>query len=434
MKTLAKRLSLSLFFCAGSVYADGAIPVDPSKTQVINIPGAPTHVDIAPPDPWGVSLNRFKEFNVSKNGMKFNNIAEWWNINKNPNFQGKAADIIIAEVTEMKASQLDGMMRVLGQKAQLIIANPWGINCNGCGFDNVSWGILLTGVPQFVNGKLDHYYVGDSAGGKVVIQEKGLNWTGADYLTIITRSLELQGSIDRDGSKFNPKHKSNYILGTNKVDLEGNIFFLQRENAPPLALDVGVFGAMYGHTKIISTEEGVGVKFAGKLNSGVAIDDNGNVIANNGKGNVIANNGKDVEMRLRGPLEFSGIAELANLAVKPVSPADNKVNVNHTGFIQTSNTVEMVANEITSKGTIGTGRLMIDAKKLEHNGPISLKADSVINVSHEFTGTGKIQSEGKIDLRVPEGFDNGQGMISANPLNIIPIPKEPPIQVEQPAA
>ena len=54
------------------------------------------------------------------------------------------ACIILAQVSETN-SLLFGTLEVVGAEAVVIIANPNGITCNGCGFINASRVDLVTG-------------------------------------------------------------------------------------------------------------------------------------------------------------------------------------------------------------------------------------------------------------------------------------------------
>lgn len=66
----------------------------------------------------------------------------------NPNLAGGSARIILNEVTHANPSQLNGYLEVAGQRAQVVVANPWGISCSGCGFINTQQAMLSTGTPQ----------------------------------------------------------------------------------------------------------------------------------------------------------------------------------------------------------------------------------------------------------------------------------------------
>ena len=63
----------------------------------------------------------------------------------NPNITGSEADLILFQVTGSTVSDLGGTIEVFGGEAGLIIANPNGITCVGCGFINVNRVDLVTG-------------------------------------------------------------------------------------------------------------------------------------------------------------------------------------------------------------------------------------------------------------------------------------------------
>ncbi|WP_404829515.1 two-partner secretion domain-containing protein [Dickeya solani] len=46
-------------------------------------------------------------------------------------------------------SRLAGYLEVAGQAANVVVANPYGITCSGCGFLNTPRITLTTGTPQF---------------------------------------------------------------------------------------------------------------------------------------------------------------------------------------------------------------------------------------------------------------------------------------------
>jgi filamentous hemagglutinin family protein len=59
------------------------------------------------------------------------------NIGGNVLFAGSGAAqarLIVAEVTAANPSSLNGQIEVFGAGADLVVANPYGISCNGCGF------------------------------------------------------------------------------------------------------------------------------------------------------------------------------------------------------------------------------------------------------------------------------------------------------------
>ena len=62
-------------------------------------------------------------------------------------------------------------MEVAGKKADVVIANPSGIQCDGCGVINAGRTTLTTGKVEVENGQLKGYRV---KGGKVTVGQKGM--------------------------------------------------------------------------------------------------------------------------------------------------------------------------------------------------------------------------------------------------------------------
>jgi filamentous hemagglutinin len=127
---------------------------------VINAPGTGLEhagngvpiVNIAAPNASGLSHNQFRDYNVGSEGVILNNATARTQTTQlggiilgNPNLDGRAASTILNEVNGGKASQLRGYTEVAGQSARVIVANPYGISCNGCGFINTPRVTLTTG-------------------------------------------------------------------------------------------------------------------------------------------------------------------------------------------------------------------------------------------------------------------------------------------------
>jgi len=111
-------------------------------------------VDIAPPGAGGVSNNAFTHFNVGPAGVVLNNSATAsptqlaGQVNGNPMLGNGPAATILNQVTAPNPSQLLGTLEIAGQRANVIVANPAGITCNGCGFLNANRATLTTGHPH----------------------------------------------------------------------------------------------------------------------------------------------------------------------------------------------------------------------------------------------------------------------------------------------
>lgn len=103
-------------------------------------------INIDAPNNYGVSHNKFDEFSINKEQTKILNNSNkdaksqvtQKEIKKNEKLNGKEADIIIAEVTGTKKTNLEGTLEVLGKRADLIIANENGITLNGQRFVNTN--------------------------------------------------------------------------------------------------------------------------------------------------------------------------------------------------------------------------------------------------------------------------------------------------------
>ena len=110
-------------------------------------------IDIKEPDFNGLSDNQVDDFDVNAEGTILNNSAGGGTaqlgdivVPANPNITaGSEASLILFQVANT-ASSLNGQIEVFGGEAGLIIANPNGITCDGCGFINTNRVDLVTGV------------------------------------------------------------------------------------------------------------------------------------------------------------------------------------------------------------------------------------------------------------------------------------------------
>lgn len=111
----------------------------------------------------------------------------------NPLLQGVAAQRIVAEVTGGTASSLAGQVEVFGNRADLVLANPWGITCNGCGFIGVNRATLSSGAPVWAGTALDGF---DVAGSSVNIGAAGLNGAGLTGLDLLGGAVNVAGTVN----------------------------------------------------------------------------------------------------------------------------------------------------------------------------------------------------------------------------------------------
>ena len=133
-----------MFFC---------LAITTILTQVVT-------TNIATPNSNGLSNNQVSDFDVNTDGTILNNSASDGTaqlggtaVTANPNITaGSEANLILFQVTGTEVSDLDGTIEVFGTKAGLIIANPNGISCDGCGFINADRVDLVTGTYNIDTG------------------------------------------------------------------------------------------------------------------------------------------------------------------------------------------------------------------------------------------------------------------------------------------
>jgi len=134
-----------------SSYAN-TLPIEVDGTTNTQIDAAANGVpivNIAAPNSGGLSHNKFNSYNVNPSGLVINNATDNPNqvvqtqigglITDNPNLANSgSARVILNEVTSTNRSILNGYTEIGGRQADLIIANPNGIEMNSAGFINVS--------------------------------------------------------------------------------------------------------------------------------------------------------------------------------------------------------------------------------------------------------------------------------------------------------
>ncbi|CUJ00824.1 hemagglutinin repeat-containing protein [Achromobacter xylosoxidans] len=220
-------------------------------------------VNIAPPSAGGVSNNRYTQFNVGPSGVVLNNSGAAsqtqlaGQVAGNPMLGNQRAATILNQVTANNPSRLMGMLEVAGNRANVIVANPAGITCNGCGFLNANRATLTTGKPVIgPDGTLGF----DIASGRLAIEGAGLYGANLSQVDLLARTLELNAQVWAD--------RLNVVAGSARVGYDGiDVSALAGDGAGTgVALDVAALGGMYANSiRLIGTEAGVGVNVGGNL-------------------------------------------------------------------------------------------------------------------------------------------------------------------------
>ncbi|RLZ08822.1 filamentous hemagglutinin N-terminal domain-containing protein [Acinetobacter sp. 2JN-4] len=229
-------------------------------------------INIQTPNKSGVSHNIYKEFDVPTQGAVLNNSRTGaassivGSVGANPYLQTGEARLILNEVNSARASQFEGNLEIAGQRADLIIANPSGINVKGGGFINANRATLTTGKPQFnADGSIKQFVIDQ---GKITISANtgsqfglgGAN-NNANYLDIYTRALELNAQLHAE-------QDIQVVTGANTIsaDLTQIQDKTSTAAAPTVAIDVKALGGMYANNiYLVGTEKGLGVNNAGTL-------------------------------------------------------------------------------------------------------------------------------------------------------------------------
>ncbi|WP_159567767.1 filamentous hemagglutinin N-terminal domain-containing protein, partial [Budvicia diplopodorum] len=265
--TLFTSLALGLMTislpASADIVADHAAPANQQPT-VINSGNGTPQVNIQTPSAGGVSRNTYSQFDVDQRGVILNNANApattqlGGYVAANPWLAQGEAKIILNEVNSRDPSKLNGYIEVAGKKAQVVIANPSGITCDGCGFINANRATLTTGTPVVNNGNLDGYTVTQ---GKIVVQGRGLDSNQQDYTDLIARSVDVNAGIWAK--------ELTVVAGKNRVSADTTqIEKLGKNDAdsPQFAVDVAALGGMYANSiRLIGTEDGVGVHNAGTI-------------------------------------------------------------------------------------------------------------------------------------------------------------------------
>jgi len=251
--------------------AQAQIVADPQapgaqRPTVLSAPNGVPLVNIQTPSAAGVSRNLYRRFDVMRAGAILNNsrlpvqtqLGGW--VPANPWLATGPARVILNEVNSADPSLLQGWVEVAGPRAELVIANPAGIQVNGAGFINASRLTLTTGTPLLQGGALDAYRV---QRGAIGIGGEGLDARGADSTAILARAVTLNARLWAQRLQL--------VTGANTVaaeDASARGAATPLGEAPRLALDVAELGGMYaGHIRLIGTEAGVGVNSLGVLSA-----------------------------------------------------------------------------------------------------------------------------------------------------------------------
>lgn len=254
---------------AQSVSASSTAPAA-NQPGVGAAPNGVPLIDIVTPNSSGLSHNKFSDFNVGTQGLILNNFNGEVGASNlggvtpgNPNLKTSgSASVILNEVTSGNRSALNGATEVFGGRADVIIANPNGITCSGCGFINTPHATLTTGVPTIgADGQLSGFTVN---GGDVTFDGAGGNFAAApgsvDLFDVVARNIHVNAPIYGKTVRLTGgASKYDYATGESTA-------LTATSGTPEYAIDGTALGAMQAdRIKVVVTEKGAGVKMSGDM-------------------------------------------------------------------------------------------------------------------------------------------------------------------------
>ena len=396
---------------AQNIVADKSAPAQQQPTIIQTGNGIP-QANIQTPTAAGVSVNQYSHFNVDNHGAVLNNsrrniqtqLGGW--IQGNPWLAGGEARVIVNQVNSANPSLLGGYIEVGGRRAEVVIANPSGIQVDGGGFINASRATLTTGQPQYQAGDLSGFKIRQ---GNVVIAGHGLDARDTDYTQILSRAVKIDGPVWGKDVRV--------LAGQNGVSADGSIqsSFSSAGNTNSAnslyAIDTGALGGMYaGKITLISTDRYASVRNRGQLFASagnVAVNAEGK-LTNTG---TIAATGENhaVSLHARNVHNSGTIASQDDANIHSQT-LDNSGTVLSSGELTIRN-LGRLQNQ--NNGTIQAARLDMSTGSLDNTGNITQTGSQALDL----VSAGKFDNSGKIGVS-----DVPQTSLNPNPSVIPQIP------------
>nr|WP_089566723.1 hemagglutinin repeat-containing protein [Escherichia coli] len=444
-------LAFSLWLASGMVHsvsaagivADHGAPGHQQPTITQTASGIP-QVNIQTPSAGGVSHNTYSQFDVGNQGVILNNAHN--NVQTqlggmvagNPWLARGEARIILNEVNSRNPSQLNGFVEVAGKKAQVVIANPAGISCDGCGFINANRATLTTGQPQMKNGSLTGFSV---ERGEIQITGKGMDASRTDYTDIIARSVKINAGIWAQDLKV--------TTGRNNVDIAHGQTEKKAADAssqPQVALDVSSLGGMYaGKIRLVGTETGVGVRNAGHIGAQAGavtltadgrIENSGSISAKtdvhlattrelHNSGSVYA--GQDTQIQSDGVFTHTGsVASRRNTRIQTARLTGGERSLLAAGVKDDGRLAEAGNLTVSTTGELAAHGQVLSGGNMQLKGQGLDLSNSRIQGQHTGldAGSGNLSTQnaqlsaGTLSARTAGQFSNNGGTINADTLQI----------------
>ncbi|CAN7600855.1 hemagglutinin repeat-containing protein [Trinickia sp. LjRoot230] len=391
-------------------------------------------INITAPNRAGVSLNNFTQYNVGTNGAVIVNSGRpsasqlAGAVQGNPFLGNQSARVIINQVTSGNATRLLGPTEIAGHRANLVIANPAGITCAGCGFINTPRVSLSTGLPTLnADGSLAGLNVTQ---GHIDITGAGLDARGS-ALDLISRAMTINAQLWADWADA--------VAGANQVDYGTNAAHPQPGvgPAPYFAIDAKALGSMYANgVRLIGTEAGLGVRDVGGItsltgeihlsaNGEITIEPRARLQSAAGtriEGKVVTNRGEIVSaqaaaLRASAALSNEGVIAAAGAVTLEAAVLRNSAQVwagvDSSGVLSAPGAVKLAASEVVNRGLIaaGGGIDVVARERMSNVGGTLLANHATIDAARLDNTDGRIGTAGQLTIEVAHDISNAGGLI-----------------------
>ncbi|HDU3930133.1 TPA: hemagglutinin repeat-containing protein [Klebsiella aerogenes] len=373
-----------------AIVADNHAPGG-QQPQIANSANGTPQVNIQTPSGAGVSRNVYSQFDVDGRGVVLNNSHANTStqlagmVAGNPNLAKGEARVILNEVNTRDPSRLNGYIEVAGQKAQVVIANPAGISCDGCGFINANRATLTTGQVQYGNGQISGY---DVNRGEIIVQGGGLDASSVDSTDLLARAVKINAGVWAQELKV--------TAGRNQIDAAHSRTTAKSADGsalPAVAIDVSALGGMYAHKiRLVGTERGVGVHNAGNIGAAagdVAISADG-ALSNSG----VIQSAQNLQLSVKGDLHNQGQLYAGKDSVVTAS-----ATLTNDGMIAAQGDTRIAANALRSaqNSTLAAG-LNSDGSTAS-SGALTLNSQSSLALNGRNMAAGTLTAQGRtVDL------------------------------------
>ncbi|MDE6224241.1 MAG: filamentous hemagglutinin N-terminal domain-containing protein, partial [Alphaproteobacteria bacterium] len=341
-------------------------------------------LNIAKPSDAGVSVNKFKDFNVGQEGLIVNNLnLQDYNFNYkselsgghvefNPNFRdGDYAKVILNEVVSNSKTAMNGFTEIYGHPADYIVANPNGITCAGCGFINTTRLALITGSSNIKNGDIESFTISPNAVLRIDGQGVGnLGLYSPSSADLVSNAIKISGDIAVYGDL-------KVLSGNDKYDWNLQTISSKGETSPEVAIDVYSLGGMKaGNITVIATQKGFGVNL---------------------DGDVVADAG-NIEITSEGEIKLKNIV------------AQNDIVADSKGNLSTINNGKIIANDFV---------LLNSGKDISLFGDKILSNEIVLMSGNNFTNNSIINSDNDLYIEAKGNFENKSQISAVNDFELL---------------